>query len=66
VPTGATPATWFVGEVDRVVDELTAVGVTFVHYVGVVTDEHGVSPRAGGGKVWFRDPDDNTFAIESD
>jgi hypothetical protein len=54
------------------VDELTANGVTFEHYEGVLesgfdysTDEKGISPRAGGGKIaWFTDPDGNTFAVE--
>jgi hypothetical protein len=49
-------------------------GVTFEQYEGVLesgfdygTDEKGVSPRAGGGKVaWFKDPDGNTFSIEGD
>jgi catechol 2,3-dioxygenase-like lactoylglutathione lyase family enzyme len=61
----ATPATWYVDDVERVVDELIANGVTFEHYDEVTTDEKGISPRAGGGKVaWFKDPDGNTFAIE--
>jgi hypothetical protein len=39
--------------------------VTFEHYEGVTTDEKGISPRAGGGRVaWFKDPDGNTFAVE--
>ena len=64
---GATLATWYVDDVSRVVDELTSKGVTFEHYEGITTDEKGISPRAGGGKVaWFKDPDGNTFAIESD
>jgi catechol 2,3-dioxygenase-like lactoylglutathione lyase family enzyme len=63
----ATLATWYVDEVERVVDELSANGVTFEHYEGVTTDEKGISPRAGGGKVaWFKDPDGNTFAVEGD
>ena len=65
--TTATLATWDVDDVDRVIDELTAKGVTFEHYEGVTTDDRGVSPRAGGGKVaWFKDPDGNTFAVESE
>ena len=65
--TTATLATWYVDDVDRVIDELAAKGVTFEHYEGVTTDERGVSPRAGGGKVaWFKDPDGNTFAVESE
>jgi catechol 2,3-dioxygenase-like lactoylglutathione lyase family enzyme len=70
----ATLATWYVDDVDQMVDELTAKGVTFEQYEGVLqsgfdyaTDERGVSPRAGGGKVaWFKDPDGNIFSIESD
>jgi catechol 2,3-dioxygenase-like lactoylglutathione lyase family enzyme len=63
----ATLATWYVDDVERVVDELAAAGVTFEHYDGIITDDKGISPRAGGGKVaWFKDPDGNTFAIESD
>jgi catechol 2,3-dioxygenase-like lactoylglutathione lyase family enzyme len=63
----ATLATWYVDEVERVVDELTARGVTFEHYDGLTTDQRGISPRAGGGKVaWFKDPDGNTFAVEGD
>jgi catechol 2,3-dioxygenase-like lactoylglutathione lyase family enzyme len=70
----ATLATWYVDDVEQMVDELTAKGVTFEHYEGVLesgfdygTDEKGISPRAGGGRVaWFKDPDGNTFAIEGD
>jgi catechol 2,3-dioxygenase-like lactoylglutathione lyase family enzyme len=63
----ATLASWYVDDVERVVDELSSKGVTFEHYPEVTADERGVSPRAGGGKVaWFKDPDGNTFAIESD
>jgi catechol 2,3-dioxygenase-like lactoylglutathione lyase family enzyme len=63
----ATLATWYVEDVERVVDELISNGVTFEHYEGLTTDAKGISPRAGGGKVaWFKDPDGNTFAIEGD
>jgi catechol 2,3-dioxygenase-like lactoylglutathione lyase family enzyme len=63
----ATLATWYVDDVERVVDELSSGGVPFEHYEGVTTDEKGISPRAGGGKVaWFKDPDGNTFAVEGD
>ena len=63
----ATLATWYVDDVERVIDELSAKGVTFEHYAEVTTDEKGISPRAGGGKVaWFKDPDGNTFAVEGD
>ncbi len=69
----ATLVAWHVDDVEQTVDELTANGVTFEQYEGVLesgfdysTDERGVSPRAGGGKVaWFKDPDGNLFSIES-
>jgi catechol 2,3-dioxygenase-like lactoylglutathione lyase family enzyme len=68
----ATLATWYVDDVERMVDALAANGVTFEHYDGVLesgfdygTDDKGISPRAGGGRIaWFKDPDGNTFAIE--
>jgi catechol 2,3-dioxygenase-like lactoylglutathione lyase family enzyme len=70
----ATMATWYVDEVEPMVDALTAAGVTFEHYEGVLesgfdysTDAKGISPRAGGGRIaWFKDPDGNTFAVEGD
>lgn len=64
--TAATLATWHVDDLDRVVDELTAAGVTFVRYDGLDHDAKGTTPRAGGGRIaWFQDPDGNTFALES-
>jgi catechol 2,3-dioxygenase-like lactoylglutathione lyase family enzyme len=61
----ATLATWYVDDVEQMVDELSSRGVTFEHYEGLTTDARGISPRAGGGKVaWFKDPDGNTFAVE--
>jgi catechol 2,3-dioxygenase-like lactoylglutathione lyase family enzyme len=63
----ATLASWYVDDVERLVDELSAKGVRFERYEGIDADERGIAPRAGGGKVaWFRDPDGNTFALESD
>jgi catechol 2,3-dioxygenase-like lactoylglutathione lyase family enzyme len=61
----ATLATWYVDDVERVVDQLGSNGVTFERYEGLTADDKGISPRAGGGKVaWFKDPDGNTFAVE--
>jgi catechol 2,3-dioxygenase-like lactoylglutathione lyase family enzyme len=63
----ATLATWYVTDIDEVVDELTAAGVEFVRYGEVEHDAKGIAPRAGGGRIaWFQDPDRNTFAIEAD
>ena len=63
----ATLATWYVDDVERVVNELSSNGVIFEHYAEVTTNDKGISPRAGGGRVaWFKDPDGNTFAVEGD
>ena len=70
----ATLATWHVDDVEQIVDELISHGVIFEQYEGKLesgfdysTNEKGISPRAGGGKVaWFKDPDGNIFSIEGD
>jgi catechol 2,3-dioxygenase-like lactoylglutathione lyase family enzyme len=63
----ATLATWYVDDIDQVVNELTAAGVEFARYDEFEHDAKGITPRAGGGRIaWFRDPDGNTFAIEAD
>jgi catechol 2,3-dioxygenase-like lactoylglutathione lyase family enzyme len=63
----ATLATWYVDDIDAIVDELSAAGVDFARYDEFEHDAKGITPRAGGGRIaWFRDPDGNTFAIEAD
>jgi catechol 2,3-dioxygenase-like lactoylglutathione lyase family enzyme len=63
----ATMAVWYVDDIDRIVDELTAAGVDFARYDEYDHDARGITARAGGGRIaWFRDPDGNTFAIEAD
>jgi catechol 2,3-dioxygenase-like lactoylglutathione lyase family enzyme len=63
----ATLATWYVDDIDQIVDELTAAGVEFTRYDAFEADTKGIAPRAGGGRIaWFQDPDGNTFAIEAD
>lgn len=63
----ATLATWYVDDIDHIVDDLSTVGVEFQRYEDVVHDPKGITDRAGGGRIaWFRDPDGNTFAIEAD
>jgi len=63
----STMATWYVDDLDAVVDELTAAGVEFLRYDGLEHDERGITDRAGGGRLaWFADPDGNVFAVESD
>ncbi len=63
----ATLATWYVDDLDQIVDELIAAGVEMARYDQFEADAKGITPRAGGGRIaWFRDPDGNTFAIEAD
>ena len=67
VEQGSAEGAWYVDDIDQVVDELTAVGVTFARYNEFEHDATGITPRAGGGRIaWFQDPDGNTFAIEAD
>ena len=63
----ATLATWYVDDIDQVVDELSAAGVGFARYDEFEHDPKGITARAGGGRIaWFQDPDGNTFALEAD
>jgi catechol 2,3-dioxygenase-like lactoylglutathione lyase family enzyme len=63
----STMATWYVDDLDSIVDELTTAGVRFARYDQFEHDARGITERAGGGRIaWFQDPDGNTFAIESD
>jgi catechol 2,3-dioxygenase-like lactoylglutathione lyase family enzyme len=65
-PGTATVATWYVGDLDSVVGELAATGVTFERYddPALAADEKGIHELEDGRVAWFRDPDGNTFAIE--
>jgi catechol 2,3-dioxygenase-like lactoylglutathione lyase family enzyme len=64
--TAGTLATWYVPDLEQVVDELASNGVTFEQYdePPLQTDEKGIQPTPDGKVAWFRDPDGNTFAIE--
>ena len=62
----ATLATWYVPDLDQVVDELAANGLTFDRYDDPVlkTNEKRVHEMPDGRVAWFKDPDGNAFAIE--
>jgi catechol 2,3-dioxygenase-like lactoylglutathione lyase family enzyme len=62
----ATLATWYVPDLEEVVDELTSKGVTFKRYddPALKADEKGIHELDDGRVAWFSDPDGNTFAIE--
>jgi catechol 2,3-dioxygenase-like lactoylglutathione lyase family enzyme len=62
----ATLASWYVDDVEGVVEELTSGGVVFERYEegSILTDERGIATFEGGAKVaYFRDPDGNTLSI---
>jgi catechol 2,3-dioxygenase-like lactoylglutathione lyase family enzyme len=64
--TAGTIATWHVDDLERVVDELSSVGVTFENYdePALASDEKRIHTLDDGRVAWFKDPDGNTFAIE--
>lgn len=65
--TSATLATWYVDDLDQIVDELASSGVEITRYEQFEHDAKGITARAGGGRIaWFQDPDGNTFALEAD
>jgi catechol 2,3-dioxygenase-like lactoylglutathione lyase family enzyme len=62
----ATLASWYVDDVERIVDELTSKGVVFERYDEgqIVTDDKGIATFEGGAMVaYFRDPDGNALSI---
>lgn len=61
----ATVARWDVDDLEQVIEELSARGVTFEHFdEPVKTDEKGIHDSGYGKVAWFKDPDGNTFAVE--
>lgn len=61
----ATAVTWQVGDVDALVKELKAKGVSFEHYPNLPDtklegDIHVAGPRR---LAWFKDPDGNIHAL---
>ena len=62
----ATLTSWYVDDVEGVVEELSERGVVFERYFEgpITTDEKGIATFEGGAEVaYFRDPDGNTLSI---
>ena len=62
----ATLASWYVDDVEGVVEELTSKGVAFEHYDAgpIITDEKGIATFEGGAEfAYVRDLDGNTLSI---
>jgi catechol 2,3-dioxygenase-like lactoylglutathione lyase family enzyme len=62
----ATWATWYVPNLEHVVDELGGNGVTFERFDDpqLRTNALGIHSLGVGQRAWFKDPDGNTFAME--
>ncbi len=62
----ATLASWYVEDIEGLVDELTHKGVVFEQYdeAPIFTNEKGIATFDGGAKVaYFKDSDGNTLSI---
>ena len=64
-PSKVTVVTWMVDDLDRVVDELSAKGITFEQYdlPGLKTDERGIADAGNVKGAWFKDPDGNILNV---
>jgi catechol 2,3-dioxygenase-like lactoylglutathione lyase family enzyme len=62
---GATVAGWTVDDLEQVVAELTASGVTFERYddAQISTNEKGIAVFGDSKGAWFKDPDGNVLAL---
>ena len=62
---GATVAGWTVDDLEHVVDELTASGVTFERYDDeqISTNKKGIAVFGDSKSAWFKDPDGNVLAL---
>jgi catechol 2,3-dioxygenase-like lactoylglutathione lyase family enzyme len=55
---------WSVSDIDTMIDELAARGVSFTRYDGMDQDERGVWTAPGGSRIaWFLDPDGNNLSL---
>ena len=64
---GATVAGWVVDDVEALIDELSAKGVTPEQYSDpFTTDEKGLARMGDYVGAWVKDPDGNVLAIGSE
>lgn len=63
VPATYTVLNFPVDDVDAVVDDLAARGVSFERYEGMPQDDKGVMREDGPAIAWFRDPAGNIFSV---
>jgi predicted enzyme related to lactoylglutathione lyase len=62
-PAGFTILNFPVADVDQVVDELAARGISFERYDGFDQDERGISRGPGPRIAWFTDPAGNVLSV---
>jgi catechol 2,3-dioxygenase-like lactoylglutathione lyase family enzyme len=63
-PARHTALGWLVSDVGAAVRQLSARGVAFERYPGLVQDDLGVCTFPAGSRVaWFKDPDGNTLSL---
>ena len=63
-PPGFTTLGWEVGDLETVLEALTARGVATERYPWLTQDPRGVWQAPSGARVaWFRDPDGNLLSI---
>jgi catechol 2,3-dioxygenase-like lactoylglutathione lyase family enzyme len=64
-PSGATVAGWNVDDLEALVDELAANGVSFERYdePPITTNEKGIAVIGDSKSAWFKDPDGNLLAL---
>ena len=64
-PSKVTVVSWMVDDLDRVVGELSAKGITFEQYdfPGLKTDERGIADAGNLKGAWFKDPDGNILNV---
>ncbi len=65
IPATYTVLNFPVDDIDKTVDELTKLGVTFEQYSGqIATDIKGISRGNGGPDIaWFKDPAGNILSV---
>jgi predicted enzyme related to lactoylglutathione lyase len=62
-PASFTVLNFPVADVDQVVDDLAARGVSFARYDGFDQDERGISRGPGPRIAWFTDPAGNVLSV---
>jgi predicted enzyme related to lactoylglutathione lyase len=63
VPATFTVLNFAVNSVEKAVDELNALGISFEKYEGVESDEKGIVRGNGPTIAWFKDPAGNILSV---